>query len=91
VVKAYGKFKDRNFQIISVSLDKDKEAWLKAIREDSLTWIHVSDLQFWKNAVALQYGIRSIPQNLLLDPNGIIIAKNLRGEALGKKLEELTN
>ena len=91
MVKAYGKFKDRNFQIISVSLDKDKEAWLKAIREDSLTWIHVSDLQFWKNAVALQYGIRSIPQNLLLDPNGIIIAKNLRGEALGKKLEELTN
>jgi thiol-disulfide isomerase/thioredoxin len=89
VVKAYNQFKDSNFEIIGVSLDDKKDAWLKAIKDDSLNWIHVSDLQGWKNQVAQDYGISAVPQNLLLDPNGIIIAKNLRGEALAGKLSSV--
>ncbi|HEU4634123.1 MAG TPA: TlpA disulfide reductase family protein [Flavisolibacter sp.] len=88
VVKAYNKFKDNNFTIIGVSLDRPnaKEKWLKAIHDDQLTWNHVSDLKFWDNEVAKQYGIRAIPQNLLIDPKGMIIAKNLSGEELEQKL-----
>ena len=67
----------------------DKEKWEEAIAKDGLSWTHVSDLKGWKNAVAEQYGIRAIPQNLLLDPQGKIIGKNLRGDALDKKLEEI--
>lgn len=91
VVKAFNKFKNKNFTILSVSLDRPnaKEKWLKAIHDDGLTWNHVSDLQFWDNAVAKQYGIRAIPQNLLLDPQGKIIAKNLRGDELNAKLDEV--
>jgi peroxiredoxin len=89
VVKAYNKFKAKNFTILSVSLDQDKQSWLKAIEKDGLKWNHVSDLQFWKNAVAVQYHIQSIPQNFLLDPNGKIVAKDLRGPDLEKKLCEL--
>ena len=91
VVKAYAKYKDRNFTVLSVSLDQPgkKDAWLAAIKKDGLTWTQVSDLQFWNNAVAKQYGITAIPQNLLIDPKGKIVAKNLRGEALEKKLEEI--
>jgi alkyl hydroperoxide reductase subunit AhpC len=91
VVKTYTKFKDKNFTVLGVSLDRQgqKDRWLQAIAEDKLTWTQVSDLQFWNNAVAKQYKIQSIPQNLLVDPNGIIIAKNLRGEALGQKLCEI--
>ncbi len=89
VVKAYNEFKDKNFEILGVSLDSKKEAWLKAIEKDGLPWPQVSDLGFWKNAVALQYAVLSIPQNFLLDPDGKIIAKNLRGEELGKKLAEI--
>lgn len=91
VVKAYNQFKDRGFHIIGVSLDQPnaKDKWIKAIHDDQLAWTHVSDLQYWKNAVAVQYGIQAIPQNLLLDKEGRIIAKNLRGEELAKKLEEL--
>ena len=66
-------------------------AWLKAIADDNLTWTQVSDLKFWDNEVARLYGIRGIPQNFLLDPQGKIIAKNLRGEALEKKLAEVLN
>jgi hypothetical protein len=66
-----------------------KEAWLKAIKKDGLTWQQVSDLKGWKNAIAVQYNILSIPQNLLLDPNGVIIAKNLRGEELKLTLESI--
>lgn len=90
VVKAFHKYKDKGFHIVGVSLDRpgQKEKWLKAIYDDQLEWTHVSDLKFWDNAVAVQYGIRAIPQNLLLDPEGKIIAKNLRGEELDKKLEE---
>lgn len=89
VVAAFNKYKDKGFNVLGVSLDQVKEKWLKAIREDQLTWTHVSDLQYWRNAVAVQYGIQSIPQNLLIDPKGKIIGKNLRGEALEKKLEEV--
>lgn len=91
VVKAYKKFYPKGFDVLSVSLDKegDKAKWLKAIHDDSLTWTHVSDLQFWSNAVAKTYGIMAVPQNFLIDPGGKIIAKNLRGEALEKKLLEL--
>jgi peroxiredoxin len=90
VVKAFNKFKDKNFQIIGVSLDRpgQMDKWMKAIHDDGLTWTHVSDLKFWDNEVAKQYGIRAIPQNLLLDPEGRIIAKNLNGEELDKKLGE---
>jgi len=91
VVKAYQEYKGKNFTIISVSLDRpgQKDAWLKAIHDDGLTWNHVSDLQFWQNQVAQLYAIQSIPQNLLLDPSGKIIAKNLRGEDLAAKLKSL--
>lgn len=91
VVKAYEKYKDKNFTILGVSLDQPtgKEAWIKAIADDNLTWTQVSDLKFWENEAARLYGIRGIPQNYLLDPKGKIIAKNLRGEALDKKLAEV--
>jgi peroxiredoxin len=91
VVAAFNKHKAQNFTILSVSLDQPgaKDAWLKAIHHDNLTWTHVSDLQFWNNAVAKLYGVQSVPQNFLLDPTGKIIAKNLRGEELDKKLDEL--
>lgn len=91
VVKAFNKFKDKNFTILGVSLDQPtgKDKWLKAIHDDGLAWNHVSDLKYWDNEVAKQYGIRAIPQNLLLDPNGKIIAKNLSGDELDAKLSEL--
>ena len=91
LVNTFNKYHDKGFQILSVSLDKPgaKERWLQAIHDDGLNWSHVSDLQFWGNAVARQYGIEAIPQNLLLDPKGKIIAKNLQGEELGKKLATL--
>ena len=91
VVKAYNKYKDRNFTVLGVSLDRPgkKDAWLAAIQKDSLDWTQVSDLQFWNNAVAKQYLVNSIPQNFLIDPSGKIVDKNLRGEELEKKLEEL--
>ncbi len=91
VVAAYNKFKDKNFTVLGVSLDRPgrKDDWLKAIHDDGLTWTHVSDLQFWSNAVAQQFQIQSIPQNFLVDPEGKVIAKNLRGAALERKLEQL--
>jgi len=91
VVKAFNKYKDKNFTVLGVSLDQPgkKDAWLAAIKKDGLPWTQVSDLQFWNNAVAKQYGITAIPQNFLIDPKGKIVAKNLRGSALNKKLEEI--
>ncbi len=89
VVKAYNTYKDKGFTILSVSLDDSKTKWEDAIAKDGLLWTHVSDLKGWKNAVAEQYGIRAIPQNLLLDAEGKIIGKNLRGDALDKKLGEV--
>jgi peroxiredoxin len=89
VVMAYQKYKDKGFTVFGVSLDSNKEAWLKAVDKDNLTWPQVSDLKGWQNDVAKLYGISSIPQNLLLDKEGKIIAKNLRGADLEAKLEEL--
>ncbi|WP_291909680.1 TlpA disulfide reductase family protein [Chitinophaga sp. CB10] len=89
VVKAYNKYKDKNFTILGVSLDQDKDRWLRAITQDGLAWTQVSDLKGWGNEVAVQYGIQSIPSNFLIDPTGKIIARNLRGEALEAKLAEL--
>jgi peroxiredoxin len=91
VVMAYNRYKQKNFTVLGVSMDNMKDNWLKAIKDDNLTWTHVSDLQGWQNAVGQVYRITSIPQNLLIDPNGIIVAKNLRGEELQDKLKELLN
>jgi peroxiredoxin len=89
VVSTYEKFKNKNFTVLGVSLDKSKEPWIKAINDDKLMWTQVSDLKFWNNEVARKYRIESIPQNFLIGPDGIIIAKNLRGDALKDKLCEL--
>lgn len=93
VVKAYNQYKDKNFTVLGVSLDAQgkKEAWLAAIQKDNLPWTQVSDLKAWENEVAQKYDIKAIPQNFLIDPSGKIIAKNLRGEALEKKLAEVLN
>ena len=94
VVAAYHRFKDKNFTVFGVSLDRpgQKAAWLKAIHDDGLEeWPHVSDLLFWQSPVVEQYAIQGIPQNFLLDPEGRILAKNLRGEELHEKLAEILN
>ena len=93
VLKAYNQYKDKNFTVLGVSLDRPgkKDDWLAAIKADGLEWTQVSDLKFWDNDVAKLYGIKSIPQNYLLDPTGKIIGKNLRGDDLNKKLAELFN
>ncbi|GAB3555786.1 redoxin domain-containing protein [Spirosoma fluminis] len=89
VVRMYNKFKDKGFTIYSVSLDKGKAEWLRAIRTDNLPWTHVSDLKYWQSEAAQQYGVQAIPATFLLDKEGKIIAKNLRGQALEQKLEEV--
>jgi peroxiredoxin len=91
VVSAFHKFKDKGFTVLGVSLDRPgaRSKWIEAIHKDNLTWAHVSDLKFWDNAVARLYGIQSIPQNYLLDKEGRIIASNIRGDELLKKLEEV--
>lgn len=89
VVRAYTKYKDKGFTVFGVSLDRNKEDWVKAIKDDGLTWTHVSDLKFWQSEAAKTYNISAIPFSLLLDKNGVIIAKNLRGAALDAKLEEI--
>jgi peroxiredoxin len=89
LVKAYNTFKDKGFTILGVSLDKDKKAWVKAIAEDKLSWTHVSDLQFWNNAAARLYRVQAIPANFLLDKEGKIIAKNLRGKDLELELAKV--
>ncbi len=89
VVKAYNKFKDKNFAILSVSLDQEKEEWVKAINTDKLSWTHVSDLKYWSSIVVPVYNIQGIPYNVLVDPNGKVIAENLRGNQLDAKLGEV--
>lgn len=89
LVATYAEFKDKNFEILGVSFDKDMDAWKKAIDDDKLTWKHISDLQHWNNGASIPYGVKAIPQNVLVDPNGIIIARNLHGEELKKKLREI--
>ncbi|MCK6618794.1 MAG: TlpA family protein disulfide reductase [Cyclobacteriaceae bacterium] len=91
VVRAYNKYKSKGFTVYGVSLDRSKEDWLQAIQQDGLTWTHVSDLKFWQSEAAKTYNINAIPFSLLLDPKGVIIAKNLRGSALDQKLEEIFN
>jgi len=92
-LKAYHKYKDKNFTILSVSLDRPgkKDAWLAAIKHDGLEWTQVSDLKFWDNAAAKLYDVGSVPANFLIDPTGKIIAKDLRGDELTKKLASLFN
>ena len=89
VVAAYQKYKDKGFDILGVSLDQNKEKWLQAIAKDNLTWTHVSDLKGWQNEVAKKYGVSSIPFNVLLDKEGKVLAKGLRGPALEAKLAEI--
>jgi peroxiredoxin len=89
VVKAYKLYNKKGFDILGCSFDKDREKWLKAIKDDKLTWHHVSDLQGWANAAGKLYGINSIPANVLLDKDQKIIARNLRGDDLTKKLDEV--
>ena len=89
LVAAYNKFKSKNFTVLGVSLDKTKEAWIDAINMDGLTWTHVSDLQGWNSSAAKKFQIFSIPQNFLLDPEGRIVGKNLRGGALERKLAKV--
>jgi len=91
IVKAFNQYKDKNFTILGVSLDSKRDAWLKGIEDDKLNWTQVSDLKYWSNEVAVQYGVRAIPQNFLLDPNGKIIAKNLSGDDLAAKLNQIYN
>ncbi len=91
LVEAYNRYKDKNFTVLGISLDRAKEPWMKAIQDDGLKWTQVSDLKFWNNEVAVMYKVGSIPQNFLLDPNGKIIAKNLRGEELLRTLKTLLN
>jgi len=91
VVRNYARFKNKNFTVVGVSLDRPdgKSAWLAAIKTDGLEWTQLSDLKFWNNQAAALYSVTSIPQNYLIDPQGKIIAKNLRGEDLDAKLEQL--
>lgn len=89
VVNLYNQYHDKGFEIIGVSLDRTKEDWIKGIKDDNLSWIHVSDLQYWQNSAARLYGVNSIPQSYLLDKDGVIIGKGLRGESLANKLKEL--
>ena len=91
LVAAYNKYKMKNFDIVSISLDneKDKEKWLAAIQKDGLTWTQLSDLKMWESEAVKVFGLSSIPQSYLVDPNGIIISKNLTGENLNAKLKEI--
>ncbi len=89
VVAAYNQFKNKNFTVLGVSLDNDKAAWVKAIADDKLNWQQISDLKYWNSAAVGLYGFDGIPYNVLVDPQGKIIATALRGEALQQKLSEV--
>lgn len=89
IVKMYKKYNDQGFEVFGVSLDRNRADWLQAIEQDNLTWTHVSDLKFWQSEAAKTYNVTAIPFALLLDPDGKIIGKNLRGKALENKLEEI--
>jgi len=89
LVKNYKKYSEKGFEIFQVSLDKNRDSWLRAIENDQLNWIHASDLKFWNSAAAKKYNVQSIPANFLIDKNGRIVAKNLRGDALEAKLSEI--
>jgi peroxiredoxin len=91
VVKVYKEFHEKGFDILGVSLDQTEAVWKKAIADDKLTWTQVSDLKYWNSVAAKLYAVNSIPANFLLDKNGIIVAKNLRGEELYNKIKKLIN
>ena len=86
---AYKQYHDKGFEIIGLSFDSEKELWAKAIVEWQMPWIHLSDLKYWKSVAAEVYSVNSIPDNLLINPEGIVVARGLRGEALAKKLAEV--
>lgn len=89
-VKAnYDKYHPKGFNIVGLSFDRNKESWVKIIKEKELNWVHLSDLKYWQTIAATTYGINAIPSSLLVDPTGKVIARDLRGEALGKKLAEI--
>jgi peroxiredoxin len=88
VVAAYNKFKDKNFTIVGVSLDRNKESWINCINKQGLTWTQLSNLGSWKTETAIRYGVRAIPTNVLIDPSGKIIGRNLMGENLQKALKK---
>ena len=89
VVANYNQFKDKNFTVLGISLDKDKAAWLKAIKDDGLVWKQISDLKFWNSEAATLYQVEGIPFNVLIDPQGKIIGKELRGPDLQNKLQQV--
>lgn len=91
LVKAYAKYKVKGFEILGVSLDQtsSKQAWIAAVKKDGLTWTNISDLKGWNNEAAILYGVRAVPQNYLIDPTGVIVAKNLRGKELEEKLKTI--
>jgi len=89
MVKLYKMYHSKGFEIYGVSLDRTKEDWVQGIEEDQLPWIHVSDIKFWGCEPAYAYGVRSIPSNFLIDPQGVIVARNILGEALAQKLAEI--
>ncbi len=91
VLKAFNAYKDKNFTVVGVSLDDDGTKWKKAIAEDGMPWIQLSDLKGFRNVVAQEYGIQAIPSTFLVSPEGVIVAKDLRGQALQNKLAELLN
>jgi thiol-disulfide isomerase/thioredoxin len=89
VIRTYNAFREKGFTVLSVSLDNDATRWKNAIEQDGMPWYHVSSLQGWKEPAAALYNVRAIPQNVLIDNQGKIVATNLRGETLYKKIEEL--
>ncbi|MFN3528338.1 MAG: redoxin domain-containing protein [Bacteroidia bacterium] len=91
IVKMYERFKGKNFEILGVSLDRDRDGWVKAIKDDKLVWKQVSDLKFWDSMVTGLYAIQSIPATLIVDPEGLIVARNLRGPELEERLASLLN
>jgi peroxiredoxin len=91
VVKAYNEFKGKNFTILGVSLDKDKDSWKKAIMQDHLNWSQMSDLKYWNSQAVEIFGFQGIPFNVLVDPSGKVIAESLRGEELDAKLRQVLN
>ena len=86
LVRIYEKYHDKGLEIIGVSLDKDADKWKEAIAKDNLTWAHVSNLKFWEDPIAKQYNVQAIPATFILDANGIIVAKDLRGDELRAKV-----
>jgi peroxiredoxin len=89
VVEAYNKYHDKGFDVVGISYDSKQEAWVKAIDELKMPWTHLSDLKGWENVSSDLYGIKAIPANLLINPEGTIEARDLRGEALQQKLAEI--